>query len=235
MINVNNVSLNFNDNTILHNINCIIPSGRITSFVGLSGSGKTALLKCITTLYKNYTGSITLHGSEIKDLSPTARVQALGIVFQHFNLFPHMTVLENCMHPLLTVLKMKKREAEEKAKNELASLGLIKELNYYPDQLSGGQQQRVAIARTMSMNPEVLLFDEPTSALDPQNSKALQQLLLQMVTNGTTIVITSHDMTLIKGLLDTIYFFDRGIIVESYDKNKDELSHKKKISEFLNY
>jgi len=221
--------------TILNDVSFGIEQGRITSFIGKSGAGKTSLLKCVANLIDSYQGSITFRDTAIKTLSAKERVSHVGFVFQQFNLFPHMTVLQNCMHPLVTVLEMGEEAARTKA---IEGLGLVAMDAYaasHPHQISGGQQQRVAIARALALNPQVLLFDEPTSALDPESTKSLQDVLLNLRSAGITIAVSSHDMPFIKGVLDKVYFLEQGTIIDSFDAQKGQSLQSGKIFDFLQH
>jgi ABC-type polar amino acid transport system ATPase subunit len=221
--------------TVLKNVSFTVERGRITSFIGKSGAGKTSLLKCIAQLVTFYKGKILFKGKPLKSLTLRERASCVGFVFQQFNLFPHMTVLENCMHPLFAVFKMTKVQAEEKAREVLKQLAMENFCSAHPSQLSGGQQQRVAIARALCLNPEVLLFDEPTSALDPESTKSLQRLLHNLCEKGITIVLSSHDMPFIKSVLDRVYFLENGQIVDDFDAKKDISLTKGKIVDFLEH
>jgi ABC-type polar amino acid transport system ATPase subunit len=215
---------------ILDDVSFSILDKRITCFIGRSGAGKTSLLKAIGGLYP-YEGSIKIEGVELNTLTPQERGQRLGFVFQQFNLFPHMTALENCTHPLKNLHLVSSQQAEKIARQKLALLGVESFADRYPSQLSGGQQQRVAIARALSLSPKLLLFDEPTSSLDPHSSATLQGIIKQLVSEGITIAFSSHDMNFVRGLLDCVYFMEHGKIIEQYDI-KTELMPEK-IKSFL--
>ncbi len=161
----------------LFNVSFTIPRGRITAFIGKSGSGKTSLFKCITHLNIPYTGTITYKDSDLSQLSPKQRASIVGFVSQQFDLFPHLSVLQNCIQPLQVVRGISKKEATDIAFKVLSQLDIDALKDTYPAQLSGGQQQRVAIARVLCFDPDVLLFDEPTSALDPQNTSTIAQIM----------------------------------------------------------
>jgi polar amino acid transport system ATP-binding protein len=235
MIKGKNIILKYGNKTILKNIFFEILKDRITIFLGKSGAGKTSLLRCIANLNSNYTGIISLKNKNVKTFSNKERVKHIGFVAQDFNLFPHMTALENCTHPMITVLGIPRIETEKKALQILKSLDIEELQLMYPKNLSGGQQQRVAIARALCLDPELLLFDEPTSALDPESTKSLQKLVSKLCKRGITIAITSHDMPFVKKILDRIYFFENGEIVDSFDKKSDSPQEKSRIHEFLRH
>ena len=218
---------------VLKGVDFVIEKGRITSFIGKSGAGKTSLLKCIAHLIDFYEGSISFKGKALKTISAQERVTHVGYVFQQFNLFPHMTVLKNCMHPLQTVLVMAADKAEALAREKLALVDMSAYINAYSHQLSGGQQQRVAIARALCLNPEVLLLDEPTSALDPQSTAALCKVLLDLRDAGITIALSSHDMPFVKKILDKVYFVHEGSISDTFDRKKEQGPEKGMIYNFL--
>ena len=233
MIYSKNLNLILQKKKILQGISCHIKKAKITTFIGNSGGGKTSLLKCMATLYTDYQGDIIVNGIDLKHVLPKERAQLVGFVFQQFNLFPHMTVLQNCMHPLQSVLNISKIIAEEKALKILDMLGMLEHKDSHPAQLSGGQQQRVAIARALALGPQVLLLDEPTSALDPQSSKSLQDILKNLCNSGVTIVLSSHDMAFVRGVSDEIYFVEAGTIVDSHDTEKSIIDPESKIGAFL--
>ncbi len=233
MIAASNLTLTINKNTILNNVSFAIPHGGIATFIGLSGAGKTSLLRCIAQLNTNYKGTILLSGIDVKTMSALQRAKTIGFVFQNLNLFPHKTVLHNCVHPLVTVLKISYHQAVSTSLEKLKLLGIDTFADAYPHQLSGGQQQRVAIARALCMEPQLLMFDEPTSALDPHTTKMVQDSIKTLQAAGITIVLSSHDMTLVNGLLDNVYFVEQGALVESYNAYKDSLDDKPKIRAFV--
>jgi len=235
MIKGDNISLTIEKKTILNDVSFSVEKGRITSFIGKSGAGKTSLLRCMVNLIQDYQGTLTLDGKSIKDLSNKERVKHIGFVAQQFNLFPHMTVLRNCTHPLVKVLDMKADAAEQKGMQVLDSLHIKDLADRHPSKISGGQQQRVAISRAMCMEPEILLFDEPTSALDPESTKSLKELIKELNQKGMTIVLTTHDMPFVKSILDKIYFMDQGKIIESYDVKLDQLKQDGYVAKFLQH
>jgi ABC-type polar amino acid transport system ATPase subunit len=218
MININHVSLTLKGKQILNDISLTIPQGSLHCLIGQSGAGKTSLLKCIASLQQQYTGSIEYQGRLINAMLPTERAHTIGFVFQHFNLFPHMTVLENCVHPMVHVLNVSQEIAQKKAVEILAQVGMEQYKDSYPQQLSGGQQQRVAIARALCLEPKILLFDEPTSALDPESSRTLVTLLKTLKDQGITSIISSHDMAFVKAIHGNIHFISEGKLIESYDQ-----------------
>lgn len=217
----------------LADVSFTLRKGRITVFMGPSGAGKTTLLKCVAGLQPDYTGQITYCERDLSSLNHAERASSIGFVLQQFALFPHLTALQNCTHPLKMVLKIPREEAQHRAKALLISLGIGALENAFPSQLSGGQQQRVAIARALMLQPKVLLLDEPTSALDPESKACLITLLKELNQQGMTIGLSSHDMTFINKMMDYIYFLDAGIIKEEYDHTIDLLQNKQQISRFL--
>ena len=219
---------------ILDNVSFTIPQGRITAFIGPSGAGKTTLLRAVAQLISSYEGSLLFQGKSLHEFDRLARVRSVGFVFQQFNLFPHFSVLENCMHPLITVLGMHRDAAYKRALAVLDSLQMTRFIAVYPRNLSGGQQQRVAIARTLCLEPSVLLFDEPTSSLDPESSLAVHNILKELVTRGYTVATSSHDMSFLKKILDNVYFLKNGTIIEHYDAQSNEpLNVNGPIAQFL--
>lgn len=235
MVIAKNIVVKIDKKIILKSIDFKVPRGRITSFVGKSGSGKTTLLKCICNLIDNYSGDLTLNKNSIKDLSTEERVKNIGFVTQHFDLFPHMTVLENCMHPQVHVLKKTKSDSKYNAIQLLKTLDIENLKNKYPSNISGGQKQRVAIVRALCLGPELLLFDEPTSALDPQSTAIFKEILSDLVKEGVTIALCSHDMPFIKSILDVVYLMENGKIKDSYDREFDRLEEAQFLHNFLKY
>lgn len=221
--------------TVLNNVSCELIPGRITCFVGKSGAGKTSLLQVLAHLNTEYQGIVLASEHNIALFSPEQRAATVGFVFQNFNLFPHLTVVENCIQPLVAVKKLSVAEAQKKAHEVLQSLDMIEYQHAYPTHLSGGQQQRVAIARALCLNPQVLLLDEPTSALDPANVAQLQILLRMLASHGITIALSSHDMQFVEGILDRVYLIDEGSIVESFDREVLTLNtDTPRLHQFLN-
>jgi ABC-type polar amino acid transport system ATPase subunit len=216
MITVKNLNLTIGQQKILDNVSCTIQKGTITTFIGKSGAGKTTLLKAIAGLYSIQENSIFLQGKDIAQLSETERSRKIGFVFQNFNLFPHMTVLQNCMDPLL-IQKISKDDAKKIAQEKLQLLAILDFTDKYPSQLSGGQQQRVAIARALALNPEIILLDEPTASLDPINTDGLVTILKNLIKNGITVAVSSQDMSFVNKVFDQVYFMQDGKVVEYND------------------
>ncbi|WP_204599625.1 ATP-binding cassette domain-containing protein [Clostridium pascui] len=216
MINVKNVSKTFGRLTVLNNISMEIKKGEIVAIIGPSGSGKSTLLRCMNLLETPTSGKIFIDEVDItdKDTDIMAIRQRVGMVFQHFNLFPHMTVMENMIYAPTKVKKMSKSEAEDKAMKLLSQVGLSEKAAVYPATLSGGQKQRVAIARALAMDPEVILFDEPTSALDPEMVKEVLNVIKGLAGTGITMVLVTHEMGFAREVADRICFLDGGQIIE---------------------
>ncbi len=239
MICANEISFKYQNNLekkkILNNVSFCLSPGRITTFLGKSGAGKTTILSCITQLQSNYAGAITIDGIDIQTMSSQQRASLIGFVFQQFNLFPHLTVLKNCSQPLQVVLDLSPQEAEKRALEMLSLLGIETLRDKYPSQLSGGQQQRVAIARALGFKPQVLLLDEPTSALDPENTQNIVNIIQELRKSNIVIGITSHDMAFVSSIIDRIYFMQEGSIVEEFDKqDKSTFNNSSNIQLFLN-
>jgi len=216
VINVENVSKTFGSLTVLKNISMEIKKGEIVAIVGPSGSGKSTLLRCMNLLETPTSGKIFIDEVDITDKGTDIMAirQKVGMVFQHFNLFPHMTVMENMIYAPTKVKKMSKSEAEDKAMKLLSQVGLSEKAAVYPATLSGGQKQRVAIARALAMDPEVILFDEPTSALDPEMVKEVLNVIKGLAGTGITMVLVTHEMGFAREVADRICFLDGGQIIE---------------------
>ncbi|OOE10464.1 amino acid ABC transporter ATP-binding protein [Fictibacillus arsenicus] len=213
MIDVNGLRKSFGHNEVLKGITTKISKGEVIAVIGPSGSGKSTFLRCLNLLETHNAGSIKIDGKEIGQLESNLR-KKIGMVFQHFNLFPHLTVLENITFAPQQVLKTSKKEAEKNALELLQAVGLSDKADAYPSRLSGGQKQRVAIARALAMNPEIMLFDEPTSALDPEMVKEVLQVMKNLVKTGMTMVIVTHEMGFAKEVADRVLFMDDGRLVE---------------------
>lgn len=216
MIHVENLNKSFGDLHVLKDINITVKESDVVCLVGASGSGKSTLLRCINFLEKKDNGRIIIEGEEVsRDTHDINEVrQKVGMVFQHFNLFPHMTVLENIIEAPVHVKKMSKNEAIREAKELLVKVGLEDKADVYPSKLSGGQKQRVAIARALAMNPDIMLFDEPTSALDPELVGEVLTTMKELAEDGMTMVVVTHEMGFAREVADWIIYMDEGIIVE---------------------
>ena len=201
---------------VLRDINLTVAKGERIVICGPSGSGKSTLIRCINRLEEHQSGRIVVDGKELTDdLRNIETVRReVGMVFQHFNLFPHLTVLENCTLAPIWVRKLPKGEAEEIAMRFLTRVKIPEQALKYPGQLSGGQQQRVAIARALCMNPRVMLFDEPTSALDPEMVKEVLDTMVQLAEDGMTMLVVTHEMGFARQVADRVIFMDQGQIVE---------------------
>lgn len=215
MIHAKNLTVAAGQTTILSKITFSIRSGGVTFFLGESGAGKTTVLRTIAGLVPVYQGDILIGKQLLADLNPVDRAKHVGFVFQIWNLFPHLTVLENCSQPQMVVLKKDRQEADKESQRILSLLDIQMHADKQIKELSGGQMQRVAIARALCLNPELLLLDEPTSALDPQTKKALIDVIKRLVGRGIAIAISTHDMTLVRALEGDIYFLEQGQIVET--------------------
>lgn len=237
MINTIGLSVHsFEKKLLLDNISCVVPAERITFLIGKSGSGKSTLLKTIVKLHEGYQGTITIDGHDISQLNSAAQVEHCGYVFQDFNLFENLTVLENCMQPLMVVKELDAQTSKNIAIQHLTDFGMENFLDYYPKKLSGGQKQRVAIARALCMGSKTLLLDEPTSALDPENTAKLIDLLRMLCSQGIALLISSQDVNFLKLAFDRIYLMEGGKIVESFDTKTDGvLPPSSLIYSFLNY
>ena len=235
---INILSLNkwFGTFHVLKDINLNIMKGEKIVVCGPSGSGKSTLIRCINRLEVHQKGTILVNGIEltnnIKNIDDIRK--EVGMVFQSFNLFPHLSVLENCTLALIWVRKIPKKEAENIAMEYLDRVQIPEQANKFPGQLSGGQQQRVAIARSLCMNPEIMLFDEPTSALDPEMIKEVLDVMINLAGTGMTMVVVTHEMGFAKKVADRIIFMDEGKIVEqNTPKLFFENPKNKRTKEFL--
>ena len=200
----------------LNGVTASITSGEVVVVIGPSGSGKSTFLRSLNLLEQPTSGTITFEGVEITDPKTDINIhrQKMGMVFQHFNLFPHMTILKNMTIAPMKLLKVPQEEAEQKAMELLKRVGLEDRAQAYPSQLSGGQKQRVAIVRALCMNPQVMLFDEPTSALDPEMVGEVLDVMKQLAKEGMTMVVVTHEMGFAKEVADRVIFMDEGEIVE---------------------
>lgn len=216
IISIKNLSKSFGDHEVLRKIDIEVGKGEVICIVGSSGSGKSTLLRCINKLERQTDGKIMYHGKEVKDVQREINEyrSKVGMVFQSFNLFNNMTVLENCMLCTRKVLHVSKEEAFDRAITHLKEVGMAPYINAKPSQLSGGQKQRVAIARSLCMNPEVLLFDEPTSALDPEMVGEVLNVMKELATTGLTMIIVTHEMAFARDVSTRTIFMDRGYVAE---------------------
>jgi len=216
-IEIRNMDKWYGDFHVLKNINLEVRKGEKIVICGPSGSGKSTMIRCINRLEEHQQGDIIVDGTELtNDLKNIDAVRReVGMVFQHFNLFPHLTVLENCTLAPIWVRKVPKAEAEATAMEFLERVKIPEQANKYPGQLSGGQQQRVAIARSLCMRPNIMLFDEPTSALDPEMIKEVLDTMVSLAEEGITMLCVTHEMGFAKKVADRVIFMDQGEIIES--------------------
>ena len=216
LIEVKDLKKNFGSLEVLKGINETIHKGEVVSIIGPSGSGKSTFLRCLNLLEKPTSGQVIFEGVDIADkkINIDHHRQKIGMVFQHFNVFPHLTVLENITITPTLEKKVPQKEAEEKAMKLLKQVGLEDKEHEYPRKLSGGQKQRLAIVRAMAMEPDVMLFDEPTSALDPEMVKDVLEVIQQLAEGGMTCVIVTHEMGFARSVSDRVLFMDEGVIAE---------------------
>lgn len=241
MIHIQGLAKRFNQVEVLRGIDLSIEKGQVIVVIGPSGSGKTTLLRCLNVLEVPSEGIIRI-GDQALDFSKRMAKKEIesfrkksAMVFQHYNLFPHMTVLQNVMEGLVTVKREDKGKAREKAAILLQKVGLADKLDYYPNQLSGGQQQRVGIARALALEPEVMLFDEPTSALDPELVGEVLQVMKDLAREGITMVVVTHEMRFANDVANEVLFMDQGRILERSTPS-DMFMHPKeeRTRQFLN-
>lgn len=222
LLEIKNLSKSFGDHLVLDNITTDINKGDVLCLVGPSGGGKSTFLRSLNLLEIPTGGSIFFDGVEITN--PKTNIdevrKKIGMVFQHFNLFPHLTILENMTLSPINVLKLSKSEAEEKAKVLLTRVGLIEKMDTYPNMLSGGQKQRVAIVRSLMMNPEVMLFDEPTSALDPEMVGEVLDVMKELANEKMTMVVVTHEMGFAREVANRVAFLDQGQF--AYENSPDK-------------
>lgn len=216
VLEVRHLSKTFGKNVVLRDVDFNVDAGDVTCIIGASGSGKSTLLRCINMLETPTTGEVLFHGSDITDkkVNVASYRSKVGMVFQSFNLFNNMTVLENCMVGQIKVLKRGKEEAKKNAMKYLEKVGMAPYINAKPKQISGGQKQRVAIARALAMEPEVLLFDEPTSALDPQMVGEVLAVMRTLAKEGLTMIIVTHEMAFARDVSNQVVFMADGVIEE---------------------
>ncbi|QWU06363.1 amino acid ABC transporter ATP-binding protein [Heyndrickxia coagulans] len=228
MIKVEHLHKQFGHNEVLKDITTEVGKGEVVVVIGPSGSGKSTFLRCLNFLEEPTKGRIWIDGEEITDKKTNVmKVRSeIGMVFQHFHLFPHKKVLDNLTYAPMKVKKMNRQTAEEKARELLRKVGLTEKEEAYPDSLSGGQKQRVAIARALAMEPKLMLFDEPTSALDPEMVKEVLNVMKDLAQTGMTMVIVTHEMGFAREVADRVLFLDGGKILE--DSTPDEFFSRPK-------
>ena len=216
VIHLEKVNKWYDDFHVLKDIDLIVNKGQKIVIFGPSGSGKSTMIRCINRLEAHQKGTIVVHGTELtNDLKNIDLIRKnVGMVFQQFNLFPHLSVLDNISLAPIWVKKMPKKEAEDIAMSYLEKVKIPEQAKKFPGQLSGGQQQRVAIARSLAMNPDIMLFDEPTSALDPEMIKEVLDVMIQLAEEGMTMLVVTHEMGFAKTVADQMIFMDEGRIVE---------------------
>lgn len=246
ILTVKNLKKSFGDNVVLKDINFTVNAGEVVCLIGPSGSGKSTLLRCLNYLEKMTDGEINILGTVIKSGQDKRTEEKevneirknVGMVFQQFNLWPHMTILENIMEAPCRVKKISQKEAAETAAELLKKVGLEQKADAYPSMLSGGQQQRVAIARALAMSPDIMLFDEPTSALDPELVGEVLNVMKDLAGEGMTMIVVTHEMEFARDVSDKVVFMDDGYIVEYGDPqevftNPQNERTKKFLSRFL--
>jgi polar amino acid transport system ATP-binding protein len=217
IIHIAGLHKSFGSNEVLRGIDLTVARGEVVCIIGPSGSGKSTLLRCVNLLEQPSAGSIWVHGVEITDpdVDPDVVRRGMGMVFQQFNLFPHMSALDNVTVAQRKVLKRRRQDAEEVGKAQLERVGLADKVSARPAQLSGGQQQRVAIARALAMDPDVMLFDEATSALDPELVGDVLEVMRELAAGGMTMLVVTHEMGFARNVADRVVFMDEGTVVES--------------------
>jgi len=216
IVSIKDVHKSFGDLEVLKGISIDVMKGEVICIIGPSGSGKSTLIRCVNALNDIQSGSILVEGQEVndKDLNKLELRKKVGMVFQQYNLFPHKTALENIMMAPIKVLKLNPNDVEKRARLLIEKVRLHGKEDAYPGELSGGQQQRVAIARSLAMNPDIMLFDEVTAALDPETVKEVLTTIKDLAEDGMTCMLVTHEMGFAKEIADHIYFTDRGVIVE---------------------
>lgn len=234
MIKIKNISKSFDGNKVLQDVSVSIPEGEVVAIIGPSGSGKSTFLRCINMIEQSDEGEIEINSDKLTSKTFKKIRSKIGMVFQSFNLFPHMDVLKNITYPQVKVLKKNKKDAEEQAKRLLKRVGLSGYEDKQPSQISGGQKQRVAIARALAMGPSIMLFDEPTSALDPEMVSEVLDIIKTLTKTKMTILIVTHEIKFAKEVADRVIFFDKGKIIEDLPTKKFFSSSKSpRVKEFL--
>jgi len=236
MIKIENLHKSYGELEVIKGITKKISKGEVVAVIGPSGSGKSTFLRCINMLEEITSGDVIIEGKNITDSKTDINKvrQDVGMVFQHFNLFPHKTVLENLMLAPMKVKKMKKDQIIDKAIELLKKVGLEDKKDVYPNSLSGGQKQRIAIARALAMEPKILLFDEPTSALDPEMVREVLDVMRGLVDSGMTMIVVTHEMGFAKSVANRVFFMDYGVILEdATPKELFETPKHERTKEFL--
>ena len=240
IIELKNLKKQYGDNVVLKNINLHVDRGEVVSIIGPSGSGKSTILRCIVDLESITSGEVLIEGNDLTDKNVDKKIKKemllkTGMVFQTFNLFPHMSVRNNIVRTLKLVKKMATMEAENTAKKMLDLVGLSDKINSFPNELSGGQKQRVAIARALALQPDIMLFDEPTSALDPELVKEVLDIIRKLKKQKITMLIVSHEMNFVREISDRIVVMEKGEILEiGTSQQIFENPSSERVREFLN-
>ena len=240
IIELKNLKKQYGDNVVLKNINLHVDRGEVVSIIGPSGSGKSTILRCIVDLESITSGEVLIEGNNLTDKNVDKKIKKemllkTGMVFQTFNLFPHMSVRNNIVRTLKLVKKMATTEAENTAKKMLDLVGLSDKINSFPNELSGGQKQRVAIARALALQPDIMLFDEPTSALDPELVKEVLDIIRKLKKQKITMLIVSHEMNFVREISDRIVVMEKGEILEiGTSQQIFENPSSERVKEFLN-
>ncbi len=235
IISIKGLTKSYGATAVLKGIDLEVKKGEVVAVIGPSGSGKSTMLRCINAMERMTDGEILYKGQSIAEIKKLSKLrQEVGMVFQHFNLFPHMTVLKNVMYAPVTVRKETKPHAQDYALELLKKVGMYEKMDAYPSTLSGGQKQRVAIARALAMKPEILLFDEPTSALDPEMVGEVLNVMKQLAKAGMTMIVVTHEMGFAKEVADKVAFMDEGIVME-YGTPKEvfEETENERVKAFL--
>ncbi len=241
IVEVKKLKKQYGDNIILKNINLHINKGEVVSLIGPSGSGKSTILRCIVDLESITSGEILIEGNNLTDKNVDKKIKKemllkTGMVFQTFNLFPHMSVRNNIVRTLKLVKKMDTEKAENIAKEMLNLVGLSDKINNYPNELSGGQKQRVAIARALALHPDIMLFDEPTSALDPELVKEVLDIIRKLKSQKITMLIVSHEMNFVREISDRVIVIEKGEILETGTAQQIfENPVSRRVREFIEY
>ena len=229
IISIQNLTKSYGSTAVLKGVNLEVKKGEVVAIIGPSGSGKSTMLRCINAMEKITGGDILFNGKSIANMKNLPELRKdIGMVFQHFNLFPHMTVLKNVMYAPVTVRKEPRDHAQQYAMKLLKKVDMYSKMDVYPSTLSGGQKQRVAIARALAMKPEILLFDEPTSALDPEMVGEVLAVMKGLAKTGMTMIVVTHEMGFAREVANKVAFMDEGIVMEEgtpedvFDKTSNE-------------